>query len=105
MAKEVENTIKEIGGTNYVMKMIPTMAALSIATRLESGQWPPAPELIFDIVTKGASIGSVTIDAKKFDSHFAGKLTDLMQLMVAVLKHNKLVPDDVEEGNEEGSEE
>lgn len=103
MTKEVELVVKEIGGVNYRMKLIPTTAAMKIMMSIGE-TWPPSPELILEIVSKGAAIGSVNIDSKKFDDHFAGRLQDVYKLAIEILKHNKLVPDDVEEGNVEGSE-
>lgn len=104
MSNEAELVIKEIGGTSYVMKMIPTMTALGIVSKLEKHGF--TPEVIFEVVSKGAAIGSASIDAKKFDKHFAGKIKELMELFAEILKHNNLFPEvEGEEGNEEGSEE
>lgn len=104
MSNEAELTIKEVGGTSYVMKMIPTMTALGIVNKLEKQGF--TPEVIFEVVSKGATIGSATIDIKKFDKHFAGKIKELMELFAEILKHNNLFPDaEGEAGNEDGSEE
>lgn len=101
MSKEVELTIKEIGGTSYVMKMIPTMSALSIVSKLEKQGF--TPDVIFEVVSKGAKMMSVDITPKRFDEHFAGKIKELMELFAEILKFNNLFPE--EEGNENGSEE
>lgn len=100
----MELEIVEIGETSYSLKLFPTMAALEIINKLEKQGF--TPEVIFEVVSKGATIGSVLIDRKKFDSHFRGKLKEVMELFAAILKHNKLLPEDEGvEGNEEGSEE
>lgn len=99
----MENT-KEIGGTTYVLKMFPTMTGLGMISKLEKNGF--TDEVILEVITKGASIGSLSIDRKKFDQHFQGKYKELMELFAAVLKYNNLFPEDEgEEGNEEGSEE
>lgn len=103
MSKDTDVTMKEIGGTTYVMKMIPTMAALSIVSKLEKHGF--TPEVIFEVVSKGAKIMSADITQKKFDEHFAGKIKELMELFAEILKHNNLFPEaEGEEGNEDGSE-
>lgn len=99
---DVEIKTVEISGKAFVLKLIPTMSALSIVQRLEREGF--TPEVIFDVVSKGAMIGSVNITQKKFDEVFAGKIKELMELFAEVLKYNNLVPD-ADEGNESGSEE
>lgn len=98
----MDNTI-EIGGTTYVLKMFPTMTGLGLISKLEKSGF--TDEVILEVITKGAGIGSVNIDRKKFDEHFRGKYKELMELFAAVLKFNNLFPEaeDGEEGNEEGS--
>ncbi len=98
----MEATTKEINGTTYVLKMFPTMTGLRLVQTLQREGF--APEVIREVVTKGASIGSTAIDEKKFDSHFRGKYAELMELFAEVLKYNDLFPDE-SEGKEEGSEE
>lgn len=98
---DVQIETKEIGGVNYVLKLIPTMSALSIVHKLETSG--PTPEVIFEVVNKGANIGSVTIDQKKFDKQFAGKLKELMELFMAILQYNNMAPE--VEGNDQGSNE
>lgn len=104
MSNEAELTIKEVGGTSYVMKMIPTTAAINIVKKLETQGF--SSEVIFEVINKGATIGSATIDIKKFDKHFAGKLKYATELFAEILKHNDLFPEaEGEAGNEDGSEE
>lgn len=97
----MEFTTKEVGDTTYVMKMFPAMFGLSIVNRMEKEGG--SPEIIKDVITKGATIGSVAITDAKFNTHFAGKYEDIMTLFYEILKYNKLMPD--EQGNGEGSEE
>lgn len=100
----MELEIKEIGETSYNLKLFPTMTALEIISKLEKQGF--TPEVIFEVISKGANIGSVVIDRKKFDNHFRGKLKDVMELFAAVLKYNNLFPEDeATEGNEDGSDE
>lgn len=45
-------------------------------------------ELIADIIISGCSKGSVNFDMKKFDSHFAGKYTEMFTLVSEILVYN-----------------
>lgn len=95
---------KEIGETTYVLKLIPAMKALGIVNKLEKFGF--TPEVVLEVVSSGAAIGSATIDEKRFNKQFAGKLQEAMELFAEVLKYNKLFPEaEGEEGNEDGSEE
>lgn len=98
----MEDVTKQIGETTYTLKLFPTMTGLSIVTRLEAlGTF--TPEIIFEVVTKGAGIGSTVITEKKFNEHFRGRYGELMELFAEVLKHNKMFPED--EGNAKDSDE
>lgn len=105
---EDSKNVKEINGTAYVLKLFPTSTGLRIAQRLERAANSDTgildPEMMQEVITKGASIGSVDIDAKKFDTHFRGKYADVFELYAEVLKFNKLIPE-ASEGNENDSEE
>lgn len=96
----MEEMIKEIGETSYSLKLFPTMTGLGIVQKLEREGF--SPEVVFEVVSKGASIGSLLIDRKKFDNHFRGKYGELMELFGEILKYNKIMPE-VEEGNEQDS--
>lgn len=99
---DVEMVTKEVAGKTFVLKLIPTMAALGIVNKLETQGF--TPEVIFEVVSKGAKVGSVDITQKRFDEIFAGQIKALMELFAAILNHNNLFPDEGEEGNEKGSE-
>ena len=98
----MDNKIVEIGGTSYVLKLFSTTTALNVVNKLEKQGF--SPEVVFEVVSKGAGIGSVAIDQKKFDKHFAGKIKELMELFGEVLKYNNLLPEG-DEGNESDSDE
>lgn len=98
---DVEVVTKEVAGKTFVLKLIPTMAALGIIHKLET--FGPTPEVIFDVISKGSKMGSVDITQKRFDEVFAGHIRDVHILFAEILKYNNLTSE--EEGNEEGSEE
>ena len=98
-----EVVIKEIGGISFSLKLFPAMVGLNVIGRLEREGM--AGEVIREVIVKGASRGSVAITEKSFDSLFAGKYKEMMELFTEILKYNNLVPEDGEQGNEEGSEE
>lgn len=96
--------VKEIDGSSFVLKLFPAMVGLSFISRLEREGM--SPEVIRDVIIKGAGIGSVTMTEAKFNTQFAGKYKPMMELFAEVLKYNNLFPEaEGEEGNEEGSEE
>lgn len=99
---ELEVVNKEIGGVHYTMKYFPTMKALEILGKLDTHGF--SPEVVFDVISNGATIGSVTLDRKRFDKQFQGKIKECMELFAECLKFNKLFPE-AEEGNVDGSEE
>ena len=97
-----EVVIKEIDGVSYILKMFPAMVGLSFISRLEREGM--SPEVIRDVIIKGAGIGSTNITEAKFNTQFAGKYKPMMELFAEVLKYNNLFPEaEGEEGNEEGS--
>lgn len=98
-----EIVVKEIGETGYVLKLFDTMVGLKLMEKLQNEGF--SPEVIRDAITKGSSIGSVSITEAKFNTHFRGKYKEMMELFTEILKYNNLVPEDGEQGNEEGSEE
>ena len=99
-----EVVIKEIGGISFSLKLFPAMVGLNVIGRLEREGM--AGEVIGEVIVKGASRGSVAITEKSFDSLFAGKYKEMMELFAEILKYNNLFPEaEGEEGNEEGSEE
>lgn len=98
------NEIKEIGGTEYVLKYFPTTKGLQILTRMQNNGF--SAEVIEEVIIGGCSIGSVAMDKKKFDSQFRGKYAELMELFAEILKYNKMFPEEEDEsGNEDVSEE
>lgn len=87
----------EVGGDTFILKKIKALPALRIQKKVyESGMISEDgvdvlkldPEVIMEIVTQGCTKGSVTIDAKKFDTLFAGKITAVYQLVSEILMYN-----------------
>lgn len=100
MATATEDNIKEIGGTKYVLRLFNTTDGLNIMKKLfTSGGFDD--DVIKDVITKGVSIGSTSIDAKKFDNHFRGKYTELFELFNHVLVFNNMEINEKSEGSEE----
>lgn len=95
----MEDATKQIGETTYVLKLFPTMVGLNIINRLQAAG-SHTEDIVLDVVTKGATIGSATIDRKKFDKHFQGKYAELVELFGEILIYNKMFPDVEVEGDE-----
>lgn len=76
----------QVQGESFIVKQFPVMVGLDIQHRLMSVG--SSPELIREIICKGAQKGSVNIDEKKFDKLFKGKYKQLYELRDAVLAFN-----------------
>ena len=99
-----ETITKHIGGVGFTLKLFPAMVGLNVISRLEREGM--TGEVIREVIVKGSSKGSVAITEKSFDSLFAGKYKEMMELFAEILQYNNLFPEaEGEEGNEEGSEE
>lgn len=88
----------ELDGEQYILKTFPAMTGLSIQHRLTKDGM--TPELTQYIIQEGAAKGSISIDAKFFNKHFAGKYAHMFRLLGEIMKFN--FPDMEEEdlGNE-----
>lgn len=52
------------------------------------------PDMLMEIVCKGCTKGSITLDAKKFDTEFAGRIQDVYQLTSEILGFNFADPNE-----------
>lgn len=90
----------EVDGTNYVVRLMPTMEGLDFMTRMQKEGLSGA--LVYKAVKDCVAIGSTSFDEKKFNTHFKGKYGHLMRLVEKVVEFN--FPD-MYEGNEESDSE
>lgn len=67
-----------IDGEDYTFTQYPAMKGLKYITTLQ--QDGMSPELVRDMIVDGVSKDNKAIDAKLFDSVFAGKLGHLMNV-------------------------
>lgn len=80
-----------IGETTYVLKLFSAMEGWDLQARVLEcwGQERmPTSTLMYDIISKGAGIGSTSFDEKKFNNHFRGKLKDMNELFQEVCIYN-----------------
>ena len=80
-----------IGASTYTLKLFPAMEGWDIQTRvMECWQQErlPTSTLMFDVISKGAALGSVSFDEKKFNTHFRGKLQEMNQLFQEICAYN-----------------
>lgn len=86
-----------VGGEIYHLRKFKALTGLKIQKQIfESGMITDEgvnvmaldAELIADIIIHGCSKGSVNFDMKKFDSHFAGKYTEMFTLVAEVITWN-----------------
>lgn len=87
----------EVGGEIYNLRKFRALAGLSIQKDIhDAGLFSEEginvmalnPEQIFKVISLGCSKGSVAFDQKTFDNHFAGKYTEIFQLLALVLEYN-----------------
>ena len=77
---------KEVDGESYVLKTFPAMVGLGIQHKMQTEGM--TPELTREVICKGASKGSMDIDAKSFDKMFAGRYAHMFKLLGEIMKHN-----------------
>jgi hypothetical protein len=104
----MEDKVVTIGSENYVLKMFPALTGLKLMNKLEHTVRTTGTmmddALVFEVISKGCSLGSVNFTEAKFNSHFKGKYKEIYELFAEVLKHNNMFPEE-SEGNEQDSEE
>ncbi len=100
MASFMEQKDLELDGEKYLLSVFTATVGLNFQYRL--GQEGLSPDLVKDLVMKGCTKGSVQIDAKLFDRHFAGKYGHLFRLAEEIIKYNF---DDIAPNVESDSEE
>lgn len=94
-----------VGGEQYVITQLPAMLGLTVQFDMERDG--VTPQLIQKMVCSSVIFGSSLITDKVFDSKFAGKYSDLMDLFQECLVFNftedgngEQVPLEVEGSNE-----
>lgn len=90
----MEEKIFTKGENNYKLRLFPTMLGLKIQRKLSQiGIDGPEPEVIFEVISHGCSINNIAVSQKKFDEHFKGKYTELLEVFHEVLVYNFGVED------------
>lgn len=85
----MEEKIITKGETQYILRLFPTMLGLKIQRKLATiGDGTPEPEVFFEVISAGCTINRIAVTAKKFDEHFKGKYTELMELFYEILAYN-----------------
>lgn len=86
----MEEKIITKGETDYKLRLFPTMLGLKIQRRLATSDQNvgPEPETIFEVVSNGCYINTIGVTAKKFDEHFKGKYTELIEIFYEILAYN-----------------
>lgn len=94
-----------VGGEQYVITQLPAMLGLTVQFDMERDG--VTPQLIQKMICSSVIFGSSLITDKVFDSKFAGKYSDLMDLFQECLVFNfteddngEQVPLEVEGSNE-----
>lgn len=81
-----------IGEDTYTLKKFPTVEGLRIRREfmqmIQSGDPLPPVEFQVKVITMGATVNSIQIDQKKFESHFRGKYDAIDQLFSEILEFN-----------------
>lgn len=98
-----------IGDATYYLKKFKTMKGLELQQKMmeatdPEGGFNPAklsPEVIREVVVNGCSKGSITLDNKKFDDAFAGKLNEVIMLAMEIIVFNFIDPNDLADDSSE----
>lgn len=81
-----------IGEDNYTLKKFPTIEGMKLRRELfqihQAGEGVPPVEFQVKVICNGATVNSIQIDQKKFESHFRGKLDVMDQLFSEILDFN-----------------
>lgn len=75
-----------IGGEDFVLNQLPAMVGLTIQFDMERDG--VTPEIIQKVITSSVISGSSLISSKTFDTKFAGKYSNLMDLFQECLIFN-----------------
>lgn len=90
-------------GDNYTLKKFPTIEGLKIRkefySMLQSGEAVPPVEFQVKVICAGATVNSIQIDQKKFETHFRGKYDAIDELFTEILDFNFGIKAEAE-GNE-----
>ena len=85
----MEDKIFSKNGTDYKLRLFPTMMGLRIQRKLSQiGEEGPEAELFFEVISNGCSINSIAVSQKKFDDHFKGKYMELLEVFQEILTYN-----------------
>lgn len=81
-----------IGEDSYILKKFPTIEGMKLRRELfqihQAGEGVPPVEFQVKVICNGATVNSIQIDQKKFESHFRGKLDVMDQLFSEILDFN-----------------
>ena len=81
-----------IGNDTYTLKKFPTIRGMQIRKDLfeihQSGGGVPPVDFQVEVICQGATVNSIQIDKKKFETHFRGKFDVMDELFNAILDFN-----------------
>jgi hypothetical protein len=81
-----------LGGDTYTVKKFPTIEGMKIRRELyafhQEGMGVPPVEFQIKVICGGATVNSIQIDQKKFESQFRGKFDIMDQLFTEILDFN-----------------
>lgn len=90
----------EVEDRLYILTKFPATKGLQIQMKLAEGRLDP--ELVRDVIVSSVAVGSVKMDAKRFDDHFSGRYKHMMDLFNEVVAFNfdeNFTEDDSSESN------
>lgn len=82
-----------IGDNVYTLKKFPTIPGMQIRKELfqihqEGNGGVPPVEFQIRVICEGATVNSIQIDKKKFETHFRGKYDEMDEVFGAILDFN-----------------
>lgn len=91
------NSKGEMEDRLYVLTQLPATKGLEVQLKLDSGVF--SADLVREVVSMSTYLGSVKLEGKRYEEHFAGRYKHLMELFNAILDFNfgENFPEDVSE--------
>ena len=81
-----------VGDNTYTLKKFPTIEGMKIRKELyqmhQEGGGVPEVEFQIKVICAGATVNSIQIDRKKFETHFRGKFEEMDAVFTEVIDFN-----------------
>lgn len=81
-----KNSKGEMEERLYILTQLPATKGLEVQLKLDSGVF--SADLVREVVSMSTALGSVKLEGKRYEEHFAGRYAHLMKLFNEILDFN-----------------